>query len=331
MSRNILPRSPTTDLKLRTLGTSSLNALLGLGTIDRGGPALPPASGVQPEAPSPSVKPGSFVLPFFKSGRSAVTAIGLALVVGFGSLGSAHAQAPGESATSSCARDAAYSAQLGAQIGRMIGGDDNAARAGGVLAALLHRVGCNNDTTVTPQVSAELQRTNAELEEALRQDSAKFTGTAELSDGLKQVLGYLADQVRAQPNKKLVIVAHANEAGSAAFVNRGLANERARAVATFLADKGIGSARVEISGASEGDGLNRVQIVIVEARAQASTQESSGGLFGIPGLEIQIGGDRNRNRGPVLGPNGRTNGTVTPGNGGQRTTPGPGSSGWNGR
>lgn len=296
----------------------------------------------QPDAPSQKGGARRSVLSqLFSFGAPALTAIALSLAVGFGSPNTAYAQGATTS-TTSCSRDAAWTAAMGSELGRGLTGDDNGGRVIGALAGIIHRLSCTDAQSgaSAQALTPELQRLNTNLEEALAQPAAKYESGSDLSDHQKQILTYLSDQIRRDPSLRLVILGHANDALQVEFINEGVAKERANKAAEFLATKGIGGARMETSGVSQGDGQNRLQIAIVKGNAPQSPQPTAetdgrgGGLFGIPGLSINIGGGNRTNNPGVIN---RGNGTVNGGpnangrtNNGGRVAPGPGNSGWNG-
>ena len=295
-----------------------------------------------PDAPSAKgIVRRSVISRLFSFGAPALTAIALSLAMGFGAPNTAYAQETTPTTTStSSSRDAAWTAAMGSELGRGLTGDDNGGRVIGALAGLLHRLSCTNATngTTAQALPPELQRLNTNLEEALAQPAAKYESGSELSDHQKELLTFLADRIRRDPSLRVVILGHANS--GLTFINEGLAQERATKAAEFLSTKGIGGARMETSGVSQGDGQERLQIAVVKGTAPqnpqptAETDRAEGGFLGIPGLSINIGG-RNRTNNPAV--INRGNGTVNGGpnvngrtNNGGRVAPGPNNSGWNG-
>lgn len=320
-----------------SLFTPTVGAVTQEGRGASGGHALR-----QPDAPIGSTGGKGWSMPRLFGGLPAVAAVALALAVGFGAPTPAHAQEATTTTSSSCSRDAAWTAAMGAELGRAVTGDANGGRVLGAMAGIIHRLTCNQaqNGTNPAALPTELQRLNTNLEDALSRPDAKFESGSDLSDHQKQLLTFLADKVRTNTSVRVVILGHANDPAASAFMNEGVALERAKKAAEFLAEKGIGGARMETVGASQGDGQNRLEIAVIPAKtAPQPTSEvnrNEGGLFGIPGLTIRIGGDRgghnpsviNRGNGTVNGGpnvNGRGNG-----NNGGRVAPGPGNSGWNG-
>lgn len=309
--------------------------------VERSAPVEAQSLG-QPDAPTAKGSARRSVISrLFSFGAPALTAIALSLAVGLGTPNTAYAQGAATS-TTSCSRDAAWTAAMGSELGRGLTGDDNGGRVIGALAGIIHRLSCSDTTNgATAQaLTPELQRLNANLEEALAQPAAKYESGSDLSDHQKQILTFLADKIRRDPSLRLVILGHANDALQVEFINEGVARERATKAAEFLATKGIGGARMEASGVSQGDGQERLQIAIVKGAAPQSPQPTAeaeraeGGFLGIPGLSINIGRGNRTNNPAVIN---RGNGTVNGGpnvngrtNNGGRVAPGPGSSGWNG-
>ena len=189
----------------------------------------------------------------------------------------------------------AKGAGIGAAAGAVLGavtGNHNTAAKGAVIGAAVGAVGGNlwskrmEDKRrameqATQGTGVDVTRTaDNQLKLNVPSDISFDTGRADIKPELRTVLDAFAGGLNNDPTTRVRIVGHTDNTGSDA-VNDPLSLARARAVGTYLADRGIASSRIETQGRGEHEPIadnsteagrarnRRVEILLREPEAKS--------------------------------------------------------------
>ena len=156
------------------------------------------------------------------------------------------------------AKGAGIGAAAGAVLGAVTGNRDTAAK-GAVLGGIAGAIGGNlwskkmEDKRrameqATQGTGAEVTRTaDNQLKVNVPSDISFDTGRADIKPELRSVLDAFASGLKDDASTRVRIIGHTDSTGSDA-INDPLSLQRARAVGTYLADRGIAPTRIETEG-----------------------------------------------------------------------------------
>lgn len=190
----------------------------------------------------------------------------------------------GEQKVSRTAIGAGVGGTLGYLLGGIIGGDTARIIGAGIGGAGGAVIGKQFDDQIR-ELDEVTDGTGVDVEEigdgdailVRLPDGVTFArGSAEINAGFQQTLDAVADSLVRYPNSLIDVYGFTDTTGTAAF-NQGLSERRARAVADYLAARGVARSRMETRGYGEdydflrvktGDNVNeplnrRVEIKIV--------------------------------------------------------------------
>ncbi|HSN32342.1 MAG TPA: OmpA family protein [Ideonella sp.] len=156
------------------------------------------------------------------------------------------------------AKGAGIGAAAGAVLGAVTGDRDTAAK-GAVIGGIAGAIGGNLWSKkmeekrrameqATQGTGAEVTRTaDNQLKVNVPSDISFDTGRADIKPELRSVLDAFAGGLKDDATTRVRIIGHTDSTGSDA-INDPLSLQRARAVGTYLADRGIAPARIETEG-----------------------------------------------------------------------------------